>query len=137
MQGFKKLFIQFFKFGIIGAINTFLSYGIFIGMHRLAGANEIFSNITAFVVCTAVAFVLQVKFVFKGKKQNKAFQLVKSYTVYGFSNGLLETFIISFCMRKLMIVDYIAKIIPMCITIPTNFLLHKFWVYSEKLDLKA
>ena len=54
----KELFIQFFKFGIVGAINTILSYVITNGCYYLLSLNEQFSNIIAFVITVFISFML-------------------------------------------------------------------------------
>ena len=134
------MFIQFVKFGLIGFMNTFINYGIFALCYYLFSLRfegdilktlAIVSNLMAFCVTVFIAYVLQVKYVFDGGGQSKGRMLVKSYTVYGFSNGVMENVILGVCINFFGIIPYLAKFVPMFITIPTNFLLHKYWVYKE------
>ena len=56
--------IQFIKFGIVGAINTVLSYGINNGCYYLFGLHEQISNFIAFVITVFISYVLNSKYVF-------------------------------------------------------------------------
>jgi len=137
----KKMIMQFIKFGLVGGLNTLISCGIFFVL-RYFNVNEIIANVTAFIICTAIANILQIKFVFKGKKQKASWKVIMSYIVYGTNNGLIETALIWFFINKcnfpyFIVKDFFAKVIPMFYTIPSNFLLHKYWVYKETKDING
>lgn len=131
----KKLIEQFIKFGLIGFMNTFINYGIF-ALLKWLGIYWLIANLTAFFITVSISYLLQTKFVFDGQGQSHGKKLIKSYSVYGFSNGVMENVILGFCISVLGINEYIAKFIPMFFTIPTNFLLHKFWVFKDGLKGK-
>ena len=136
----KRLIEQFIKFGLIGALNTVINYGISNGLYYGISLQWqywwLVSNLIAFAVCTFIAYLLQRKFVFEQKEQSTAKVLLKSYSVYGFSNGIMENVILGFCLNTLNLPYFIAKLAPMFITIPTNFLLHKFWVFKDGMKEK-
>ena len=130
----KELFIQFFKFGIVGAINTILSYVITNGCYYLLSLNEQFSNIIAFVITVFISFMLNGKFVFNNKQNQRSFwkSLFKVYASYSIT-GLFLTAILLYVEERIFgIPHYIATLMNLVITVPINFILNKFWAYKEK-----
>ena len=130
----KELFIQFFKFGIVGAINTILSYVITNGCYYLLSLNEQFSNIIAFVITVFISFMLNGKFVFNNKQNERSFwkALFKVYAAYSIT-GLFLTAILLYVEERIFgIPHYIATLMNLVITVPINFILNKFWAYKEK-----
>ena len=130
----KELFIQFFKFGIVGAINTILSYVITNGCYYLLSLNEQFSNIIAFVITVFISFMLNGKFVFNNKQNERSFwkSLFKVYAAYSIT-GLFLTAILLYVEERIFgIPHYIATLMNLVITVPINFILNKFWAYKEK-----
>ena len=147
-----KSFKQLIQFGMIGVVNTilnFLIYQIFIHFCHFSLSFWIFTihdymvgYTIAFIITVASAYYLQNRFVFESKEQKHSTKIFKTYTAY------FITFLITqVCLW--LIIDVIARpqvinvadfaiyiktwaiIPPIFITIPTNFLVHKFWVYRE------
>lgn len=130
----KELFIQFLKFGIVGAINTILSYVITNGCYYLLSLNEQFSNIIAFVITVFISFMLNGRFVFNNKQNERSFwkSLFKVYASYSIT-GLFLTAILLYVEERIFgIPHYIATLMNLVITVPINFILNKFWAYKEK-----
>ncbi|MCL2740405.1 MAG: GtrA family protein [Oscillospiraceae bacterium] len=137
----KKIFIQFVKFGSIGAINTILTWAIYMGFVELftfewgLGIFKIDDYMVgytiAFVITVANAYWLQTKFVFDGSGQAHSSKIFKTYTAY-FITFLLTQVCLWILISLVGMDKKLAIIPPMFITIPTNFLVHKFWVFKEK-----
>ena len=70
---FKNLIIQFIQFGIIGVINTVLSYLITNGCYYALGLHEQISNIIAFVITVPISFMLNGKFTFSKAQKERSF----------------------------------------------------------------
>ncbi len=153
----KRGCIQFIKFGLVGFINTIISYSIYsafvyLGFHYLVG------SIAGFVISVFTSFLLNSKFVFKEKddKEKRIWWkvLTKTYVSYGFSGLLINSLLlilwisvinisqyINFAVEILAKADivrtntelakYLAPLINLLVTIPLNFLLNKFWAYSQ------
>lgn len=130
----KETVIQFIKFGIIGAINTVLSYGITNGGYYLLHLHEQISNILAFVITVFISFLLNGNFVFKENQEKRSFwkSLLKVYAAYSIT-GLFLMAILLFVEEQLLgIPHYIATLMNLVVTVPLNFLLNKFWAYKQK-----
>jgi len=129
-EKFKALFIQFFKFGLVGVLNTLIFFGIYYGLLFL-DVHYILANVIAFIVSTLNAFLLNRKFVFKpDEKKSKVAQFVKVYALYLFTL-LLNSGLLFLQVEKIGISEYIAPVLNMFVTIPLNFVLNKYWAFRE------
>ena len=130
----KQMIIQFLKFGIVGAINTVLSYAITNGAYYLLHMHEQMSNFIAFIITVFISFMLNGKFVFTENKEERDFwkSLLKVYASYSIT-GLFLTAILLYLEEELLgIPHYIATLMNLVVTIPINFILNKFWAYKDK-----
>ena len=129
----KDTIIQFIKFGIVGAINTILSYAITNAGYYCLHLHEQICNIIAFTITVFISFVLNSKYVFgKEKEQKKSVKtLIKVYISYAIT-GLFLTALLLYIEEQQMGIDhYIATFVNLVITVPLNFVLNKFWVYKK------
>jgi putative flippase GtrA len=123
-------FRQFFKFGLVGVANTLISYFAYAILTYL-GLYYLVSNVIAFAISMVNAFYWNNKHVFKENIENRkvvnsAFRMVVSYAFSGLivSSALLYIFVDIFGISA-----YIAPFLGLCITVPLNFILNKFWVF--------
>ena len=128
--------IQFIQFGIIGVINTVLSYLITNGCYYALGLHEQISNIIAFVITVPISFMLNGKFTFSKAQKERSFlkPLLKVYASYSVTGIFLAAILLHIEENILGIPHYIATLINLVITVPVNFLLNKFWVYKDKQE---
>lgn len=133
-KNLKEALIQFIKFGIVGGINTILSYIITNGCYYLLNLHAQISNIIAFVITVFISFLLNNKYVFteNKEKRNVLKSILKVYASYSIT-GLFLTGILLYIEEEILgIYHYIATLLNLLITIPINFILNKFWAYREK-----
>lgn len=134
----KNILIQFIKFGIVGVINTILSYVITNGCYYAIGLHEQISNIIAFIITVPISFILNGKFTFE-KKQNKkelTKSLVKVYASYSITGLFLSAILLYIQEEIIGIPHYVATLVNLIVTVPCNFVLNKFWVYKNKEEIK-
>lgn len=128
--------VQFLKFGIVGAINTVLSYGINNGCYYAFHMHEQVSNFIAFVITVFVSFVLNSRFVFQEngdtEKQPWYKALAKVYASYALTELVIMGILLYVQERLFGIPHFIATFVNLCVTVPLNFLLNKFWAYKNK-----
>jgi len=129
-----NLLKQFIKFGIIGAINTVLSYIISNGAYYLLNLHEQIANLIAFFITVFISFCLNSKFVFKQneKKRDICKSLLKVYASYSITGLFLAAILLYIEEQLIGIPHYIATLINLVITVPINFILNKFWAYNDK-----
>lgn len=136
----KRLFsIQFFKFAIVGATNTLISYiinvGVLLALSDLDWEFDyIVANIVAFILSVLWSFYWNNKFVFKAKAQKKTIikKLIKSYVAYGFTGIILNNVMSTIWIRIFGISRYIAPLLNLIVSVPVNYILQKLWVFEDK-----
>ena len=127
-------FVQFLKFGIVGAINTVSSYIITNFCYYLLHLHEQISNAIAFVITVFISFLLNGNFVFKENKEKRKFwkSLIKVYASYSITSLFLTGILLYIEEQKFGIPHYIATLMNLVVTVPINFLLNKLWAYKDK-----
>lgn len=134
----KDVIMQFIKFGIVGAVNTVLSYAITNGCYYLLHWHEQVCNAIAFVITVFISFMLNGRFVFNENKEKRNFwkALLKVYASYSITGLFLTAGLLYVEEQIFGIPHYIATLMNLVITIPINFILNKFWAYNDKTRQK-
>jgi putative flippase GtrA len=120
---------QFVKFGIVGVSNTLITLAVYYALIYI-GVHYLVANIAAFVISVCNAYYWNSRYVFKQKENEGARTFLKTITAYG-STGVLGTFLLFVMVDILHISEWIAPLLGLCVTVPTNFLLNKFWTYRQ------
>lgn len=132
----KDIIRQFFKFGIVGGVNTVLSliiYWIMVGL----GIHYFAANTVGFIITVAISYVLNNIFTFKemGEKIRWSFiTLFKVYAAYFLTGIVINTSLLWFWNDYIGINKNLSPILNLFITIPLNFLLNKLWTYKNNKE---
>ena len=128
----KETIIQFLKFGIIGFMNTVITYAITNGGYYFLHLHEQIANAIAFIITVFISYILNGKYVFKKDKNTSFWKgLLKVYASYSIT-GLFLTALLLYIEEQLLgIPHYIATLMNLVVTVPINFLLNKFWAYKK------
>ena len=127
-------FGQFLKFGLVGLLNTILSYVVF-SILVLLGLHYLIANAISFVVGVSNAFYWSNKYVFKkGEGENRGIlpSLIKTFFAYGFTGLLLNSFLLWVLIERYDIYSLIAQALSLIITVPLNFILNKYWSFKTE-----
>jgi len=127
-EDFFEFVKQFFKFGIVGLSNTFISLGIYYFLVYFE-VNYIIANTIAFIISVLNAYYWNNKYVFERKEKGHAKSIIKVFMSYG-STFLLGTVLLFLMVNFMGISEWIAPLINLIVTIPLNFLLNKFWAFK-------
>lgn len=128
LTSFRFFVLQFLKFGIIGVSNTVIALAIyyvlvFFSMHYLI------ANTIAFALSVLNAYYWNSKYTFETKEYDRRLQIVRIYLAYGVT-FLLGTGLMFLQVNVLGVSEWVAPIVNLCITVPLNFVLNKFWVFK-------
>ena len=125
--------MQFVKFGIVGGLNTVLSYAIYFVCIRM-GLHYALANFVAFVITVFISYLLNGTFVFgEGKKQCFDIKaLLRVYASYSITSFFLTTLLLWIEVDIIGLPEEIGPVINLFITVPVNFVLNKFWAYRKK-----
>ena len=132
-NGLIKTAVQFVKFGIVGVSNTLISLaiyyaGLYFGIYYVA------SNALGFLAGTLNAYYWNNKYVFRkeeGEERSTAKSMAKVFVSYGISLGL-STALLVIWVDVFGIHEKVAPILNLCITIPLNFVMNKFWAFRAE-----
>ena len=133
----KESLIQFLKFGIVGFSNTLLSYLINVAVLLLLRPYKlswdyIAGNVIAFLVSVLWSFYWNNKYVFgSGFGQGWFGKLMKSYLSYGFTGIVLSNVFSYIWINVLNISKFIAPLLNLIISVPLNYIIHKYWVFKS------
>lgn len=121
--------MRFIKFCIVGCSNTVISLIVYFGALS-CGVNYIVATITGYVLSSAWGYVVNKLWVFKPKRNIIWKSVVKYYITYGVALGI--NVVGMYCFVDIACIsEKIAPFIILCITIPLNFCMSKFWIYKE------
>lgn len=150
---------QFIKFGLVGALNTVVSYVVYSICYYVFHTSVHVGNVMGFIISVFTAFLLQSRFVFKESEDGEHrvwWQvLIKTYISYAFTGLFLTELLLILWLNVLNIGQYlvpitdmlagygfnmkpedlavsIAPFLNMVFTIPINFCVNKFWAYRQK-----
>lgn len=128
-----EMIFQFVKFGLVGVSNTLVSWAVYYFFLWIDENLYMVGSVVGTVVSIANAFFWNDRFVFRSEKndwRSRLKRLGKTYVSYGGTSllgiGLLWIEVTVFGVSKV-----IAPIVNLIITIPLNFLINKFWTFSN------
>ena len=128
-DNWRSVLVQFIKFGIVGASNTVIStliYYIFIYIDKdlyFAG------NVVGWIVSVLNSFYWNNRFVFKDSEFVWYKKLLRTYIAYG-AGFVIGSITLALQVRVLGVSEWLAPWTNLCVTIPVNFLLNKFWAFK-------
>lgn len=136
----RESLVQFVKFGLVGATNTLISYGINVLVLTILKPyhlswDYVAGNVIAFVISVAWSFYWNNKYVFtagEGEKRNQWHALLKTYLSYAFTGILLTNVLSWLWVDVLGISKYVAPLINLVISIPINFIINKLWAFRTE-----
>ncbi len=137
MDKIKSLFLRYKElivYGIFGVLTTAVNYVSYIIFTRAFGLGVLASNLIAWVLAVAFAFVTNKLFVFESKKFEYKI-LVKELVSFVISRvfSLALDMAILYVMHELMhINDLIVKIISNVVIIIVNYVISKFIIFKDK-----
>jgi len=132
IKNIKKILVQFFKFGLIGILNTVISLAIYY-MFILINENlYIVGSSIGWLVSVINSFFWNNRYVFKKENRQSAWwkSLLKTIVCYAGTGIILANILLYLWVNILGVNKTIAPLINLAITIPLNFILHKFWAFK-------
>ena len=124
----KELFIQIFKFLIVGGIATLIDWVIYFILYNLGGINPLLANVVSFSVSVVYNYIASVKWVFKVNKEKTKKQLFIDFMIFSILGLILTEILLWIFIDRLKIGKMIAKIIATGIVMVFNFVTRKIFL---------
>ena len=131
---FAKLW-QFVKFGIVGLSNTLISLAVYEVLVQGFGCYYLLANAIGLIISVINAYYWNNRCVFgDGQKKNLGEHVrmyLRSLTAYG-GAFVLDSLLLVLWVEGIGLSEAIAPVLNLCITIPLNFLVNKYWTFRKK-----
>ena len=117
-----------------GVLTTAVNYLVYLPCYNLLGWSAGFSNILAWIVAVAFAFVTNKPFVFKSYdwSWNVVWPELTKFVGCRIGSGVLETGILLVCVDMLAWNGNVMKLITAALVIVFNYIGSKFLVFKKK-----
>jgi len=119
----------FFRFIIVGAVNTLIGYGIIMILFHLVGLSYSLSYFMSYVVGVIVSFFLNRQFVFFSKN-NKLQEFFRFLIAFGFSYGVSYA-ALYLLVENHILVENIAFFAGMVVYSTLFYLLNKHITFKQ------
>lgn len=133
IKKYKKLLIQFVKFGIVGVSNSVVMLTVYYLVLWINSDMYLLGNFLGYMLGILNAYFWNSRFVFKNPSEKKSDKkvLLRVYISYGITL-LIQTVLLYLMVNVLLVNDKIAPLINIVITTPINFVLNKLWAFKER-----
>ena len=153
----KKDFIQVIKFGLVGALNTLLDYGLFFVFFSLLNLDKNFAQILATAIAMTNSYLINRYWTFEqsGSVQGREiwrFIVVNIlslsttllclnlfydvFRLHEVANHILATMHVPFALTGEDLPVMFCKLIAMPFSLAVNFLGNRLWVFGGKTETK-
>ena len=126
----RPLVKQFLKFGLVGALNTFIDYALFSIFTSLLGIHYLLANILSFSIAVTSSFILNRRWTFQSRHHGWAGEAAKYLTVYVIGLGLSELILYVF-VDRFQLHQLVAKALAIAIVIGWNYGGTRFWTFRH------
>ena len=130
-ESFQK-FMQFVKFAVVGLSNSLISYAVYMLCIKL-GLHYQLANFLGFSISVVNAFYWSNKYVFtEGREERSLIKtFIKTYISYAGTGLVLAALLLILWVDILKLPEFVGPILNLCITVPLNFVINKFWAYRK------
>nr|WP_243892453.1 GtrA family protein [Schleiferilactobacillus harbinensis] len=120
---------QFIQFGAVGALNTVLTYIIYLILYQ--HISPTLAMAVGYGLTSLLGLALNKQWVFKQSGGEMSWMTFKYYATYG-TTFLLSLILTSTWVDVLHFPAAWAPLFSLAVTVPVNFLLSKYWVFAQK-----
>ncbi|MEA4965771.1 MAG: GtrA family protein [Oscillospiraceae bacterium] len=122
---------RFLKFGVIGVLNTLVDFACYYLMNKVLGAGPYLSQVVSFAVSAVHSFLWNKFWTFEKKASISGRELFRCLLTNG-GYLLLSLLLLRFFINVLAMDSFLAKIPSGVLMLLYNYLMSKFWVFSDK-----
>ena len=120
---------RFVKFGLVGLSNTAIAWIVFYCLIYFTNIHYQAANVASFIVSVINAYLWNRFWVFKDAKTSRSTP-IKFGVVY-VGNLFLGIALAFLLVEVMQMSEFWFPPLLLCITVPTNFLLNKYWTFGK------
>lgn len=124
------LVTQFFKFGLIGALNTFLHFGVYFYLTRFLDTHFLVANAVAFIIAATSSYFLNKFWTFQDKNKSFYTQYPKFIIIAAIGLSMHEALLYLF-VNIFHWLDLVALILAAFIVMFWNFFMNRQWTFNN------
>lgn len=124
----ENLFVQIFKFVIVGGIATIIDWVIYYVLYNYAHLNPLIANILSFSVSVIYNYIASVKWVFDVKKDKNKIRMLVEFLIFSIIGLIITEILLWLGINKLGMNAMIVKIIATAIVMVFNFITRKIFL---------
>ena len=125
---FKKLIVQFCKFGIVGLICFSIVYGLMLLLTETAGVSYFISSGVSYTASVVVNYILSMRFVFESKDDVNKFMEILGFVILSIIGLAFNQLIMWIAVETFHIFYAAAKIMATVIVSVYNFVSKKIFL---------
>jgi len=125
-----EIFRQFTKFCLVGFLNTFVDFGVYLFFSRIVGLYFLYANFLAVFVAMTSSFILNKYWTFKNHDNNLKVQYLK-FTLVNIVYFFLNNAIFFSAVHYLRLFDIWAKVLAIGIGLIWNFLANRYFTFKK------
>ena len=124
----ENLFIQIFKFIIVGGIATIIDWIVYYVLYNYAHLDPLIANILSFSVSVIYNYIASVKWVFDVKKDKGKIRMLVEFLIFSIIGLILTEILLWLGINKLGMNAMLVKIIATAIVMVFNFITRKIFL---------
>lgn len=124
----ENLFVQIFKFVIVGGIATIIDWAVYYVLYNYAHMDPLVANILSFAVSVTYNYIASVRWVFDVKKDKNKIRMLIEFLVFSIMGLILTEILLWLGISKLGMNAMVAKIIATAIVMVFNFITRKLFL---------
>lgn len=126
----KNHYKSFSRFSVVGLINTFIDFGIFVFLFYVAGFSGVSAHICAFFVALSNSFVFNALWTFKNLKRDQLIKQVSAFIIVGLIGLALSTPVVKYL--SFWIHPLLAKVAAMFVSFTWNYIGSWIFVFKDE-----
>ena len=124
----ENLFVQIFKFVIVGGIATIIDWIVYYVLYNYAHLDPLIANILSFSVSVIYNYIASVKWVFDVKKDKNKVRMLVEFLIFSIIGLVITEILLWLGINKLGMNAMLVKIIATAIVMVFNFITRKLFL---------
>ena len=120
--------LEFLRFGLVGVVNTFIDFVVFVLLYRLTGIDPLLCNGIAFLVAVTNSYLMNHHWTFRDTGSTLSFKAYIRFVVLN-TGGLLIGTLAIVLLGEYMPLE-LAKLIAAGLTLIWNYTCSKMFVFN-------